>query len=394
MAEVRRIHYVANVRLPSERANAAQILQQCDALAARGIDVRILAPRRRSRFQLEDQDLVRHYGLRRSPVIERLACVDLIEAVASRWQRLPFVVESITFALAARRALRRDGARVVYSRDPWTLALLARDPAPPWRLFYEAHDLPVRERARRRLGAALRRCAGVVAITRGLADDVLALGVAGDAMTVLADGVDLGRFRDLPDRNAARVARGLAADRPLVVYAGHLYPWKGADVLVEAAAGTDRFDVLLVGGRAEDVRRIEALRAALGAGHVRLFGRVDPVEVPAILAAADVLVLPNSGRIAISARYTSPLKLFEYLAAARPVVASDLPSLREVLNPENAILVPADDPEALRAGIERVLDDPAGALARAARGRSDVEAYTWDARAAALEAFLRARGAS
>src|SRR5688572_9990854 len=113
------LRYVANVRLPSERANAYQILAQVDALVAAGQPVEILAPRRANRFELADADIPAHFGLRRAPTITRLASLDLIEAVPPRFQRLPFVLQSLSFARSVRRRLARLPRGVVYSRDAW-----------------------------------------------------------------------------------------------------------------------------------------------------------------------------------------------------------------------------------------------------------------------------------
>ncbi len=383
-----RIHYVANVRLPSERANAYQIFAQCDALVARGVDVVLIAPKRRNRFRLSDDRIPAYYGLRQAPRLERLFTIDWIESVPRCMQRAPFVLQSITFAAAVGRRLRRNRARLVYSRDPWTLAWLSKRPGGTPSLYYEVHDLPERREALDRLSSALRRCRGVIAITAGLAADVRGLGVAEDRIRVLADGFDPRRFETAPDRARARAELGLDADRPLAVYTGHLYPWKGAHVLVEAAARSTRFDVLLVGGWPDDRARLARRVEELGASNVRLVEPVEPARVPEFLAAADVVVLPNSGGTRISARYTSPLKLFEYMAAGRPIVASDLPSIREVLDESNAVLVPADDAEALQAGIERCLADRAAADRRCRRARDDVAGYTWDARADRLIAAL------
>lgn len=384
------IRYVANVRLPSERANSYQIFAQCDAFRALGAEVTVVAPRRRNTFGLGDAEVARHYGLRAAPSIVRLATLDLIDRVPTRLQRLPFVLQSATFAFAVRRHLARARGAVVYSRDPWSLALLARGSAPP--LFFEAHDLPVRAAARRRLAAALQRAHGVVAITRGLAEDVLALGVPEARILVAPDGYDPARFRDLPEQGAARRSLGLDPARPLAVYTGHLFPWKGADVLVEAAARSRAFDAVLVGGRPADRARVAARIAALGARNVRLLEPVEPLAVPPYLAAADVLVLPNSATERISARYTSPLKLFEYLAVGRAIVASDLPSLREVLEDGgNAVLVQPDDAAALAAGVERCLRDRELAARIAARAAADAQRYTWDARAESILEFVRRR---
>src|SRR5262249_47305156 len=115
-------------------------------------------------------------------------------------------------------------------------------------------------------------------------------------------------------------------------------------------------------------------------------------QVPLQLAAADVLVLPNSGRFA-QARTTSPLKLFEYMAARRPIVATRIPAFAGLLrHGENAWLVAPDSPEALAPGIERALDAPSLAERLAQQAWHDVQRYTWKRRAAEILAGVGARG--
>ena len=113
--------------------------------------------------------------------------------------------------------------------------------------------------------------------------------------------------------------------------------------------------------------------------------------MPLYQAAADVLVLPNTAQAAISREHTSPLKLFEYMAAGRPIVASDLPSLREVLrHGDNAWLMQPDDPAALAQGIQHLLAEPALAARLAAQAQEEVQAYTWEQRAANILRFVGA----
>lgn len=108
-------------------------------------------------------------------------------------------------------------------------------------------------------------------------------------------------------------------------------------------------------------------------------------ELPANQAAADVLVLPNTGTDETSVRFTSPLKLFTYMASGRPIVASDLPSIREVLDEQSAYLVTPDDAQALARGITRALSDTGG---RSARAFQLVQRYSWDERARGILAAL------
>jgi glycosyltransferase involved in cell wall biosynthesis len=226
---------------------------------------------------------------------------------------------------------------------------------------------------------------GYVTITRGLAEDLEQRFGARQRLGVVPDGVRLEPV------SAAAAARDGA--RPLVVYAGHLYPWKGVDVLLEALQALPEVDGLIVGGheREPDLARVRALADRLGlASRVELTGPIDPPRVREKLGMASVLALPNPAS-AISNRFTSPLKLFEYMAAARPIVASDLPAIREVITPDvQGVLVAPGSPTALADGIRRVLADPAmGARIAAAAAAAAVD-FTWDRRAERLEAVLKA----
>jgi glycosyltransferase involved in cell wall biosynthesis len=121
---------------------------------------------------------------------------------------------------------------------------------------------------------------------------------------------------------------------------------------------------------------------------VTFTGLLPPSAVPDALVQADVLALPNPAS-AISTHSTSPLKLFEYMAAGRAIVASNLPAIREVLTDERtALLVAAGDPDALAAGIRRLAGDPGLRDRLADAALQAVAEYSWDRRAERLEALF------
>jgi glycosyltransferase involved in cell wall biosynthesis len=148
---------------------------------------------------------------------------------------------------------------------------------------------------------------------------------------------------------------------------------------------------LIVGGHSAepDLARTKSVADRLGiAARVTFTGLVEPARVAELLMQADVLALPNPAS-AISTRYTSPLKLFEYMATGRPIVSSDLPSIREVLRDGvNALLVPPGDPVALAAAIERLFNDHILATRLGRAALDEVPNYSWDRRAERLDALM------
>jgi glycosyltransferase involved in cell wall biosynthesis len=161
--------------------------------------------------------------------------------------------------------------------------------------------------------------------------------------------------------------------------------------VIEAVAAMRDTEGLIIGGHEKepDLARVQALAAERDcASRVTFTGLIPPAEVQARLRDADVLLLPNPAS-AISTSFTSPLKLFEYMAAGRPIVASDLPSLREVLrDEENALLVEPGSARALVAGIQRLRNDAALGARLARQARRDVEQFTWARRAERLETLF------
>ena len=177
-----------------------------------------------------------------------------------------------------------------------------------------------------------------------------------------------------------------------VMYVGQLYPWKGVDVLVRAMQDVPRGELTVVGGLPPepDLERVKRLAAELGLEErVHFRGFVPPPELDAEKRQASVFVIPNLD--STTARlFTSPLKLFEAMACGRSIVASDLPSIGEVLEDgENALLVPPGDATALAGAITKLLSEPELAERLASRAFEDVKAYSWDRRAERIEKFLR-----
>jgi len=163
------------------------------------------------------------------------------------------------------------------------------------------------------------------------------------------------------------------------------------DLVIEAVAALPDSRALIVGGHEQepDLARVKAFAEQLNcASRVTFTGLLPPSQVATRLRECDVLTLPNPAS-ALSNAFTSPLKLFEYMASGRPIVASDLPAIREVLRDgENAVLVAPGDPQALVGGVQRIKEDVALGARLARQAREDVRQFTWARRAERLEALF------
>jgi glycosyltransferase involved in cell wall biosynthesis len=388
-----KILYFADIRFPLERANGIQTFRTCYALARRGHAVSLVV---RPDTATPARDPFAFYG---EAPDERLD----IEFATVAGQ--PNVRRAAWLAQALARAIGVRSADIVMTRDLALASALLRLPRPlrP-RVLYESHGFSPKvsaamgellstgspasagkqSRLLHRERRVWKRADAYVTITRALADELRGQFGNRAGLAVIPDGVRLS-----PDAAPPALTRH---HPPVVGYAGHLYPWKGVGVLLEALSHLPDVQATIVGGLVgePDLERTRGQVIALGLeARVKLVGAVPPPEVPRCLADMDVLVLPNTATH-VSSRYTSPLKLFEYMAAGRPIVASDLPSLREVLRDgDNALLAAPGDPVQLAAALRRMLGDPDLAARLAATAWRDVQAYGWDQRAEHLEALMR-----
>ncbi|MFY0543723.1 glycosyltransferase family 4 protein [Brevibacillus sp. H7] len=205
---------------------------------------------------------------------------------------------------------------------------------------------------------------------------------------VLEDSVDLMRF-DIPDDKWIwRQLLGLDKDKFYAVYCGHLYPEKGIEVILHAAKKLEHMkDVvfLFVGGLEKDKQLWEEYSIKNRVKNVKFIGFVPNTFVPKYLKAADCLLLAykvkNMDYKIIDIHTTSPLKLFEYMASKRPIVATDLPTISKVLKHEsNSLLVRPDDIADFCNGIKRLLSDRDLSVRLADRAYQDVQQYSWEDR--------------
>jgi glycosyltransferase involved in cell wall biosynthesis len=385
-----RIAYLDPHPVPDAIPEALQMLQTVDALARVGAAVTLVTP---SPGGDPDPAAILGRPLARGARLVYLADLRQRWWAPSRSNKL--------FYVQARRWLRENRADAVLARNLRLAEEILDEPglAP---VFFETHEVfaqsfreehPNMDRRRRVKLAALAkrerlvyaRSRGLVALTQLLADDIRTEYALPTPIVVAPDGVDLeaARIADVPRA---------ANPQPVLLYLGSLHPWKGVETAVAAMRDLPGAMLHVAGGAEVRIAELAALATHHGVRErVRFLGAVPPVQRFEVIAGADICLLPLT-KTSIASRYTSPLKLFEYLAMGKPVIASDLDSVREVLTDgEDALLVPAADAAALAHGVRRVLEDAALAARIGRNAKARAAAFGWDARAKRMLDFMTAQ---
>lgn len=361
---------IATSRVPSNTANSIQVMKACHALKLLGHDVTLLLP---GEVSTPWEALTGPYGLETPFEIE--------------WLPSDPRLKRYDFAWSAMKKAQSLGADAVYTwlAQAALLAVQRRIPA-----VFELHDRPtgrigpwlfrrlMKARGKKRLVCITHALQSAVEHENGLRFDP-------HEVVVAPNGVDLEHYAQLPD--AAEARRQLDLPEGLTVgYTGHFYAGRGMDVLMALAQQNPTVNFLWVGGRAADVAAWREQTAQAGLHNVTLTGFVEQTRLPLYQAAADILLMPYERAIAgssggNSADICSPMKMFDYMAAGRAIITSDLPVIREVLNERNALFCPPEDTAAWQSGLTALLADSARRTALAVEAKAAVSRYTWRARA-------------
>ncbi|MGC9605506.1 MAG: glycosyltransferase family 4 protein [Minisyncoccia bacterium] len=379
-----KIIYLANARIPTEKAHGVQIMKMCEAFAAEGHAVELVLPRR---FNQVADDPFAYYGVPRSFSIRKIGNVDLVSL-----GKIGFAIQAVTFSIRALFDVCGKKEAIVYSRDAVPLFFLSFFRMP---FYWEAHVSHYNFMVRR----VLRKAKGVIAISGGLRDLFVGKGADLGKFLLAPDSIDGNILLDPTDKRELRAKLGLPQDRTIVGYVGKYRTMgkeKGVGELIkvfgEIASHFPKAHLLLVGINPSEMAEVKDVLAenAVAPERFEIVGHVKQEQAMRYIKAADVLVMnyPDTPHYAL---YMSPLKLFEYMASGNPIVTTDLPSVREILDEKSAFFAPADDHRALREAIEKAILHPEEGAILARRALEEVKKYTWQKRAAAITSFISGR---
>jgi glycosyltransferase involved in cell wall biosynthesis len=370
-----RLAYLSASKIPSREANGIHVMKMCQAFGHLGHEVTLLAPDVTDGLEPGISDVYAFYGVDRCFELRKLP-----------WR--PVKGRGFIYGIEAGRLASRLGVDAVFGRSLHACAVAARLGLPT---TFDAHMLSFLKRPDERW--LFRWMIGAPAFTH------LSTNCASLAQCIVEEVPELADRIVVAHNGADLLAEGLkpaelgGEGRPQVGYIGHLYAGKGFEIIPPLAARMPSADFHVVGG---EQKTVEALRAdPTLPKNVRLHGFVPPAETERMCLAFDVLLAPYQSDVRIAgggetAAWMSPLKVFGYMAAAKPILCSDLPVLREVIEDgRNGILVPPDDPEAWAAALQRLIEDRVLREQLGAAAHADFLArHTWRQRASRVLAGL------
>ena len=390
-----KIAYLLNSRVPSDNAHVIQTLHMCNGFAEAGHQVTLFYPDREQPDPgLERIPIQEYYDISVRFDVESVPYLDMNTLLQRLLGRTApqFVFSRGTFTIQAPVQLRSADYDLHYTRGTYVaFALVAL--GLPTVLGTHRDDFGDVERRLLKTIADRESLRGVVTLTDAGKRALTDLGFPDEKVQVQPDAVSLDRYT--PQLSVAEARAGLdisvPSDRSVVGYTGSLTEGKGVYDLVTACSDLN-VELVVVGGDESDREQLRTFATDRDVENLRLAGRVAPAAVPRYQQAMDILALAPRRDVETHRHhpeFTSPLKLFEYMAAARPVVGTRLPGIEAVVaHEETGILVPPGDPEQLHGGIERLATDAAlrDSVGRAAR--TAVESHTWSRRAANVVAGL------
>jgi len=378
-----RIIYPVPEIFPDPRARFIQIVHTCNALAEKGVEVILMVGIKRG---YPRERVLEFYGVPEHPNLKVIGM-----PIIRREQKRHFRFSShgvFHFSLLLHLFFRRsyrNRETVLFLRHikladfVMKLRRFLQNP-----VVFEAHEVfhfavhheRKRDRIRDLESKVYRSVDGIVSISRTIKEQLASFGVLPEAIHVVHNGVEMEWFT---------ITRRLPGSS--ICYTGSLYPWKGVDTLIVAMKYLPDEKLLIVGGgkRMEELKRLAATEGI--AERVSFAGAIPRTEIPGYLSHSKVAVLPNTP--SVPSQFSSPLKLFEYMACGIPIVASALPVFQEILTDErNAILFEPGNPHSLAAAIKKLIDNPDLAARIGQTAREDARNYTYEKRAEKIIGFI------
>ncbi len=384
------ITVLCNCRFPSTAAHSTYLARLCESLAARGIFTELVVPKR---FKEVKSDPLLYYGVRTPFKIKKLWSFDFLIFgwVLRRWA---FILQYVNFYIFVLSFfLFRSRKRIIYTMDNLGCLLVFFG----YRVVFETH-VGIGSYQKRMLWL-LKKAERIITVNSIIKNDFVRAGFRAENILVAPNGVDLSVFSGKESKQELRRELNLPLGEKIISYVGKYKTMamdKGVDELVRAFGSLrlkrEDTHLLIVGLSGSDKQELAIIikQAGIPPRACTLVGHVPHSDVARFMRASDVLVM-NYPNTEYYASYMSPMKMFEYMASGNPIVTSDLPSVREILDEQMALFVAPDNRESLERGIEKLLTDESYGRQLADRAYAKVSNFTWEKRTERILDFIATR---
>lgn len=377
MSEKSKIYIFYHGRFPSEKAAALFVAKTAESFAKLDYEVEMIVPKRKS----VTYNPFTYYNIKQNFKVTYLNSIDLINFRPA--MGLGFKISHISFALALRKYLKNKitDKDILYSNESISYLFVPKTKT----MCYELHDFPEKHFWFYR--NIFNRVTSILVTNKWKEIELHNKFTATKTKTfVELNAVDVSEFNLNLSKKEARAKLSLPQDKKIVLYTGHLYSWKGVGTLIDAIEYMENsVQVYIVGGTDKD---IQAFRERYSdKNNLNIIGHRPHQEMPIWQKAADVLVIPNTAKEKISKYYTSPMKLFEYLTSGRPIIASNIPSIKEIYASVPVYFFNPDDAVSLAESVCKVLDVEINDDNKAVVKRF-IESHSWLNRAKRIESLV------
>lgn len=365
-----KVLYVGSPPLFGKGASSIHMLKMCQAMSNLGIQVELVLPGKFSK-----ERLFRYYNVSANFTVKNIPYTD-------KFARQ--IIHGIASAFYARS--NRARFDIVLTRNILFAYMAAVYMGIP--TIYDAHHPPVNKTAEALVKsiADSKNLVGMSFNTKGLLKIYNQMGISTKNTVVAHNGVEIGSFKADTDKKRLRQELRLPLNSVIVTYSGNTYEGRGIEYLIDVAKSLQDIYFLVVGGTEKDNSIYKRFVKNTGITNIRFTGFVDHGKVADYLVASDILVMPYTTKVTIrdgkdASEFTSPIKLFEYMAAQKPIIATSIPSVMEILKDGiNSLIIRPEDTSELEKAIKALIKDKNVALFIAKNARREVANYTWEKR--------------